>query len=42
MKQNNWEGYLLSEYEGANKSEPGFASNMLRKQHIMLSRLLGA
>jgi hypothetical protein len=42
MNQNNWEGYLLSEYEGQNKSEPGYASNQLRKQHIMLSRLLGA
>jgi sugar phosphate isomerase/epimerase len=36
-----WEGYLLSEYEGQRKDEPGYASDQLRKQHVMMKRLLG-
>lgn len=38
---NQWEGYLLSEYEGANKDVPGFVSQELRKQHVMMKRILG-
>lgn len=41
MIKNKWNGYLLSEYEGANKSEPGYASEQLRRQHVMMKRLLG-
>lgn len=41
LKEYNWEGYLLSEYEGENKDVPGFVSHELRKQHVMLKRLLG-
>jgi hypothetical protein len=37
-----WDGYLLSEYEGPNKDIPGYSSDQLRKQHIMLINLLGA
>ena len=36
-----WEGYLLSEYEGQKKEEPGYASDQIRKQHVMMKRLLG-
>jgi hypothetical protein len=36
-----WEGYLLSEYEGPNREVPGYASDQLRKQHVMMKRLLG-
>jgi len=36
-----WNGYFLSEYEGAHKDEPGFVSDQLRKQHVMMKRLLG-
>jgi sugar phosphate isomerase/epimerase len=36
-----WEGYLLSEYEGPNRDVPGYASDQLRKQHVMMKRLLG-
>ena len=38
--EHNWEGYLLSEYEGANKEVPGYVSHELRKQHVMLKRLM--
>ena len=41
LKEQNWEGYLLSEYEGANKDVPGFVSQELRKQHVMMKRILG-
>jgi hypothetical protein len=36
-----WDGYLLSEYEGPNKEIPGYTSGQLRRQHIMMKRLLG-
>ena len=36
-----WEGYLLSEYEGDKKDVPGFVSQELRKQHVMMKRILG-
>lgn len=42
MKDNNWDGYLLSEYEGADKYEPGYeVGQTLRKQHIMMKRYIG-
>lgn len=42
LKDNNWNGYLLSEYEGADKYEPGYeVGQTLRKQHIMLKRYIG-
>ncbi len=41
LRENGWEGYLLSEYEGERKEEPGFTSQELRKQHVMMKRLLG-
>jgi hypothetical protein len=36
-----WEGYMLSEYEGQNRDVPGYSSDQLRKQHVMMKRLLG-
>ena len=42
MKKNNWEGYLLSEYEGKNKDDAAFMSEQLHRQHVMLRRILGA
>lgn len=37
-----WNGYLLSEYEGADKYDEGYeVGQTLRKQHIMLKNLLG-
>jgi len=41
LKEHKWEGYLLSEYEGENKDVPGYVSHELRKQHVMLKRMLG-
>jgi hypothetical protein len=41
MLDQKWEGYLLSEYEGPNREVPGYASDQLRKQHVMMKRLLG-
>ncbi|GAB3098241.1 TIM barrel protein [Aestuariicella hydrocarbonica] len=39
--QEKWDGCLLSEYEGGNRSVPGYTSDQLRKQHVMMRRLLG-
>ena len=42
LKDQNWDGYLLSEYEGADKYEPGYeVGQTLRKQHIMMKRYIG-
>lgn len=40
LKEEEWSGYLLSEYEGAHKELPGFVSQELRKQHIMLKNII--
>jgi sugar phosphate isomerase/epimerase len=36
-----WDGYLLSEYEGPSKDVPGYSSEQLRRQHVLMKRLLG-
>ena len=41
LKDQGWEGYLLSEYEGEKKDVPGYVSHELRKHHVMLKRMLG-
>ncbi len=42
LKDHNWDGYLLSEYEGADKYDPGYeVGQTLRKQHIMLKNYIG-
>ena len=42
MQENGYDGYLLSEYEGADKYDDGYeVGQTLRKQHIMLKNLLG-
>ena len=42
LQEYGYEGYLLSEYEGADKYEDGYeVGQTLRKQHIMLKNLLG-
>lgn len=41
MKKHNWNGYLLSEYEGPNKDVPGYSTTQVRRHHVMLKRLLG-
>lgn len=41
MKKHQWNGYLLSEYEGKNKDVPGYSTTQVRRHHVMLKRLLG-
>lgn len=42
LQNHNWNGYLLSEYEGADKYESGYeVGQTLRKQHIMMKRYIG-
>ncbi len=42
LKEHNWDGYLLSEYEGNNKYDYGYeVGQTLRKHHIMMKRILG-
>jgi len=41
MIAHGWDGYLLSEYEGPHKDVPGYSSGQLRRQHILMKRLLG-
>ena len=40
LRKHNWNGYLLSEYEGADRNRGG-GFTAVRKQHVMLKRLLG-
>jgi hypothetical protein len=40
LVEHEWSGYLLSEYEGP-KDDIGHASDQLRRQHVMMKRLLG-
>lgn len=40
LTENNWDGYMLSEYEGADKDVPGFVSDQIRRQHLMMRRIL--
>lgn len=40
LKKHNWNGYMMSEYEGPDRATGGgFAA--VRKQHVLLKRLLG-
>lgn len=39
--EHNWDGYLLSEYEGPRKDETGYAREQVRKHHVMMKKLLG-
>ena len=40
LMEHHWDGYMLSEYEGPNKEKQGFVSDQLRRQHIMMRRIL--
>jgi hypothetical protein len=42
MIKHKWDGYLLSEYEGPNPNVREVISGQIRRQHIMLKKLLGA
>lgn len=41
LEEHNWDGYLLSEYEGFHRGEPGYASDQVRRHQAMLKRLIG-
>ncbi len=41
LKNHNWDGYLLSEYEGPKKDVTGYTSQQIRKHHVMMKRILG-
>ncbi len=41
LMEHKWDGYLLSEYEGADKDVIGYVSDQLRKQHLMMKQYLG-
>ncbi len=41
LVKHNWGGYLLSEYEGKHKEIMGYASDQLRKHHVMMRKYLG-
>ena len=42
LMEHNWDGYLISEYEGADKYDPGYEVTLqLRKHHIMMKNHLG-
>jgi sugar phosphate isomerase/epimerase len=40
LVEHNWNGYLVSEYEGADRNSGG-AFTAVRKHHVMMRRLLG-
>lgn len=40
LREQNWQGYLLSEYEGEGKDIIGHSSDQLRRQHVMMKRYL--
>lgn len=39
--EHNWDGYMVSEYEGPKKDVPGYAVEQVRKHHVMMKRILG-
>lgn len=41
LVDNGYDGYLISEYEGPRKDEPEFVFDQLRRQHVMMKRILG-
>ena len=42
LRDHKWNGYLLSEYEGADKYDQGYeVGQTLRRHHIMMKNILG-
>ena len=39
--EQKWDGYMLSEYEGPYAKTAGYPSIQVRRQHIMMKKLLG-
>lgn len=38
--EQNWDGYMVSEYEGPKKDVRGYARDQVRKHHVMMKRIL--
>ncbi len=41
LVDHKWNGYMLSEYEGNDRDIPGCAADQLRRNHILMQRILG-
>jgi sugar phosphate isomerase/epimerase len=41
LKENGYDGYMLSEFEAPSNVTFGLASDQIRRQHIMMKKLLG-
>lgn len=41
LVRNQWEGYLISEYEGAKADVPGYVSDQIKRHQLMMKNLLG-
>ncbi len=42
LREGGWDGYMLSEYEGADKYDEGYeVGQTLRKHHIMMKNIIG-
>ena len=41
MVKNGWSGFLLTEYEGPQRNDFNYLSDQIRRQHIMMNRILG-
>lgn len=41
LKKHNWNGYMLSEFEGRTDDSPDYISHQLRRHHILMKRILG-
>jgi hypothetical protein len=41
MVDQGWNAYLVSEYEGLKSNDPGYLGDQLRRQHLMMKRILG-
>lgn len=42
LKEHEWDGYLLSEYEGADKYDDGYeVGQTIRKHHILMKNIIG-
>ena len=42
LSRHGWDGYMLSEYEGPHADVPGYTSEQIKRQHVMMKRLLAA
>ena len=41
LMEHQWDGFMVSEYEGPKKDVTGYAVDQVRKHHVMMKRILG-